>query len=164
MKLTDEQIKELSGWDGGSIELDDGRIIRAKVVPDEIASISDSDCYGKVSWVDRWNSQAVRPDEFDGKACKMWTQHDQYWWQPPEDVPTESLQELKNLVSDLMSYGFSGVVVELCSGVDAYNRPIVVDVRSLWGIDSVGNGYMGEVVSDLVSELGEGNNEVQWMD
>jgi hypothetical protein len=98
---------------------------------------------------------AVRPDDFDGNAEKLWLSSDFVWWQPPPDVPrtSEHFAAFRSQVRSLAEYGYCGVIVELLDGEDAYHRPIVREVASLWGIDSLDNGYLREVVGDLLSEL-----------
>jgi hypothetical protein len=88
----------------------------------------------------------------------MSTSHgDSYWWEPPSGdyaLATEAdVDKFASHVRDLVEYGFYGVVLELCDQLDVYGHPIVVDVASLWGIDSLEDGYLASVVSDLASEL-----------
>ena len=66
---------------------------------------------------------------------------------------TPEFAEFRRLVLDLLEYGYKGVTLELCDGTDAYGRPVVRDVASLWGIDSLDNGYLAEVISELAGEL-----------
>ena len=46
-----------------------------------------------------------------------------------------------------------GVVLELCEGEDHCGAPIVRDSASLWGIDSLEDGYLLTVVGELWGEL-----------
>ena len=75
-------------------------------------------------------------------------------WQPPSDIKrgTPEFHDLAILVRDLVEYGFYLVYVELLHGVDAYHRPIVIDMDVVGGVDSVSNSN----VSDLVRELVDG--------
>jgi len=156
MNVATLDLRELA-QDGDILKMDDGRSLRLRIETDPDTTVSDyPDAYGRVAWTTRdpyRYNDAPRPAGFDGKARKMSTQSASYWWQPPEDVPADQVDSLASLVRDLVNYGFSAVIVELLDGSDAYGRLIVVDVASLWGIDSLDDGYLATVVADLVDEL-----------
>lgn len=141
--------------------LPDGRYLRLRIQPDDDYNPFDEvDCYGRVSHVDnhrdRTTGWTLRPDGFDGNAEKVWAMHDNYWWQPPADGPrrgTDEFRKLRQLVCDLIAFGGQVVTVELLRGTDAYGRSIVRDVASLGGIDSLADGYLAEVVSDLIGQI-----------
>lgn len=146
--------------DGATVELEDGRRLRVRVVADEDASVNDYDCYGRIAWVEKdrdYGRDKPRPEGFDGRAHKLSTYHgERFWWQPPWDMgmPADDLARSRGQIVELVEYGFHGIILELLDGEDAYHRPIVVDVASLWGIDDVGSEYVREIVGELVGELG----------
>jgi hypothetical protein len=153
------QRKELADLynDGDTVELGDGRELRLRIEPDDINPFDEFDTYGKIAWSGRVNDYGYeqRPAGFDGNAERITILNDRVWWQPPADVKRSDphFRELRALVSDLASFGCVGVSLELLEGEDAYGRPIVRRVASLWGIDSLANGYLAEVVSELAAEL-----------
>lgn len=148
--------------DGDTIELVDGRTLRLRIEVDQDTSISDYECYGEIApakvW-DRDGMRATRPRDFTGNAEKLWTCEsgsECFWWEPPKDGPkrTEpSFAAFRQQVRELVTWGFKGVILERLDGEDAYGRPIVTQTASLWGIDSLENGYLAEVVRDLADEL-----------
>lgn len=146
--------------DGDTLELPDGRVLRLKIVPDEDASINDDEFYGRVSFdrVRRNNyGNEMRPEGFTGNAEKLWYGNDgPWWWEPPVDVKRTDPQfgALRDSVRELLAFGYKGVTLELVSSCDHCHRSGVVESASLWGIDSLDNGYIHEVVGELASELG----------
>jgi hypothetical protein len=157
----DIDLSELTD-DGDTIEIEDGRKLRLRIEVDQDASINDYDSDGKVEWTrrDRDYGRTVRPDDFDGAARIIETDGDSsLWWQPPSPKmigcvwTPEQMRSEQARITELVRYGFRGVVLELLDGVDAYNRPIVKEVASLWGIDSLENGYLASVLYDLLAEL-----------
>lgn len=124
--------------------------------------INDCDCYGKVAWPVRNDyTREGRPVGFTGAAVKLRTMYgDAYWWEPyREGHKVYNSPADQQPVEDLMNgYGPYGVVVELhdvetcqcCGHTEVSER----DVASLWGIDSLENGYKAEVISELLAELG----------
>jgi hypothetical protein len=140
---------------GDTVELEDGRTLRLLIRPDEYNNPFDVyDCYGKVAPLDRHNRQ--RPDGFDGNAEKLTIFNDVIWWQPPADAPqrgTEEFAKFRSLIIDLASWGAKVVTLEILDGIDAYGRPIVVAVANLAGIDSLEDGYLAQVVSELYELL-----------
>ena len=143
--------------DGDTVELEDGRIARLLVTHDEINPFDEYECYGQVASVARWHQDQQRPSGFNGNAEKLTIFNDVIWWQPPADAPqrgTDDFAKLRSLVIDLASFGMKSVALEILDGTDAYRRPIVVDVASLGGIDSLEDGYLAEVVSQLAAEVG----------
>ena len=141
--------------DGDVIKLADGRSLRLRIEVDQDASINDFDCYGKVEWTRRNDYGSVRPDGFSGRARIIDTDYpDNLWWEPYEELTDEQIRREMPRISDLVRYGFKGVILELLDGTDSYGRPIVVNHASLWGIDSLDNGCLAEVIGELVQELG----------
>src|ERR1035437_10345370 len=129
-------LAQLRG-DGDTLELADGRMLRLKIEVDQDTSINDSDVYGHV---EQYSHDYIR----DGHEPR------------PADGPKRGTLEFgtfRRQVRDLLEMGFSGVTLELCSGTDAYGRPIVINVASLWGIDSFEGGYLFEVVAELAAEV-----------
>jgi hypothetical protein len=146
--------------DGDTLELDDGRTLRLKIEVDQDTSIGDfPDCYGRLTEERvRMNEYGwyARPSDMSGNAEKLWYGNDgPWWWEPPTDVKRSDpvFKSLRDNVRELLAFGFKGVILELLQGEDAYHRPIVVESASLWGIDSLDNGYIHEVVSELADEL-----------
>ena len=146
--------------DRAEVKLSRGRMLRLRIEPDQDSDLNDFDCYGRTAPTKRSRYSDypdTRPQGFDGNAEKIWLGGDAIWWQPPADGPargTAEFRSLRALVRDLAEYGFHGVVLELTRGVDAYHRPIVRNVASLWGIDSLEDGYLREVAGELAAELG----------
>jgi hypothetical protein len=153
------QVVDALGDDGTTVKTDSGHVYRLRVEADQDTDVSDFDCYGRIglSERDRHTGRERRPDGFDGGAEKLSTLGGEVWWQPPSDMAIErgsqEWRDYRYFLSDLVSYGFKGVVLERLEGTDAYGRPIVVDVASLWGIDSLDNGYLAYLVGDLYEEI-----------
>jgi len=149
--------------DGDTVDLPDGRTLRVRIVVDEDHSVTDEEFWGEFEWVrgSRWDDHTRRPDGFDGNAEIFDRDHGSVlWWQPPRGDyalsygrGTKEFAEFRQSVRDLLNYGFKGVIVELLDGFDAYQRPIVTQSESLWGIDSVEDGALAYVVADLVAEM-----------
>ena len=147
--------------DGDVLKLDDGRVLRLRFEGDSDASINDYESDGKVEWMRRRDVRgygyvhSVRPDGFTG-AARIIDRDDHYdlWWQPYEELTTEQIRAEEPRIRDLVRYGFKGVILELCNGTDAYGRPIVENVASLWAVEwDADAAYIAEIVSDLASEL-----------
>ena len=159
MKLDDETLDALDE-DGAVVKLDDGTALRVRIEPDYDTNINDFDCYGAVEPAStRYNDYEEgprRPDGFDGNAEKIeYARGAWMWWQPPADIPRTdpAFPKFRDAVRDILEMGFSGVILERLDGTDAYGRDIVTDVASLWGIDSLADSYLREVVKDLAHDL-----------
>ena len=144
--------------DGDTIDLNDGRVLRLRIEVDQNSTVEDSpDLYGLVGWstTDRDTGHQRRPSNMNGSAEILRRDgHASLWWQAPADITDDKARrELRALVADLCDYGFKGVVLELCEGEDHYGAPIVRDSASLWGIDSLEDGYLLTVVGELWGEL-----------
>lgn len=155
--MTTPDLSQLTD-SGDILDLDDGRRLRLLIEPDDIDPFAEFDVYGKAASVGgRTNDYGyhVRPHGFNGNAEKIWISGDQVWWQPPDDVKRtdEGFDEFRSHVIELLTFGMTGVVLEVLQGEDAYSRPIVVKVASLWGIDSLDNGYLAEVLGELYEEV-----------
>jgi hypothetical protein len=144
--------------DGDTLEVDQTRALRLRIEVDQDASMNDYDGDGKVEWVridQSWSpSRHQRPDSFTGRARVI--DHDfpyVLWWEPWKGATDEQIVANTGRIVDLVRFGFKGVILELCDGRDAYGHWIVTKTASLWGIDSLDNGYLAEVVRDLVEEL-----------
>lgn len=147
--------------DGDTVELGDGRSLRLRIMPDDTDAFEEYDCYGLVEPVDTHRQgYSVRPSGFDGNSEKMWLQQNNgyIWWQPPKEGPkrgTVEFTSFKQHVNDIASFGMCVLVVEVCQGVDGYNRPIVTNVGSLGGIEPFPTDeYKAEIIGDIVAELG----------
>lgn len=147
--------------DGATVDLPDGRTLRVRVETDHDTTIDDFDCYGQTAWVeyDRdTGSASPRPDGFDGRARKLHAYGgDAFWWQPPFDMgmadDPETVRKNADLVVDLVSFGFKGVILEMLDGEDAYGSPIVRGVASVWGVDDTAEEYVRDLVGELATEL-----------
>lgn len=145
------EIEDLT-QDGDVIDLPDGRKLRLRIQPDDTNPFTEYETYGKVEWANR-RYERQRPDGFDGNAEIL----NGAWWQPPADGPkrgTEEFAKFRQLVLKLIEFGMETVILEVLDGEDAYHRPIVTQVTSLGGIDSLEDGYLAEVVKELGEELG----------
>lgn len=150
-------------YDDDTCELDDGRVIRLRVEPDDINPFEfyGDESYGKVAPVrnNRWSGRSYRPVGFTGNAEKIWPPQnsDPIWWEPPKDGPkrgTPEFKKLRALVADIAAFGLSRFVLELCDGKDAYSRSIVRRVASVGGIEpDPEHAYRMEIVTDLLYEL-----------
>lgn len=140
---------------GSTLDLEDGRKLRVLIASDDINPFDEYECYGKVSSVHHNRDRDERPRDFNGNAEKLWASGDQYWWQPPNDVKRSDpeFRKFRSLVIDLLAFGMTYVALEVLQGEDAYHQPIVVKVAGLGGIDSLGNGYLEEVLGDLYAEV-----------
>ena len=149
--------QSLLSSDGDTITLDDGRILRLRIEPDEWQDISDfGDCYGMAAWTEKdrcTGRDKPRPQGYDGRAQKLRLHHgNKLWWQPPADI--EDVSALRRLVLDILEYGMSVYRLELCEGFDAYGRPIVQDFATLGCVEPFADGdYAQEIVEDLTDQL-----------
>lgn len=147
--------------DGDTVKMDDHRELRLRIEVDQDATINDDEADGKVEWVrgDRdWSPMRYpRPNGFDGSARII--DHDNgyaLWWQPYEGLTDEQIRSERPRILDLVRYGFKGVILELLETIvdsQGGSHTVVVDTASLWGIDSLENGYLLEVVQELAAEL-----------
>ena len=162
MTATDLDLSTLME-NGDTLTLEDGRVLRLKIEPDYDASINDFDCYGQV-WENSLPRNEMgyytRPSTFTGNAEKLsWGNDGPWWWEPPTDVSRsdEMFRSLRDSVIQLLAYGFSGVMLELCKGNDYYGKLIVVNSVSLWGVDDATGGAIVDILADLADELGVTN-------
>jgi hypothetical protein len=146
--------------DGDIIDLEDGRKLRLRIESDPDASVNDYEGDGRVEWTRNNYYGAVRPSDFTGRARIMDRDHySTLWWEPPTPemvgcVWTEQqLREEESRIRLLLQDGFCVVTLELLDGKDAYGRPIVTEAQSLGAIDSLDNGKLAEVLSDLLAEM-----------
>lgn len=144
--------------DGDTLELEDGRVLRLKIEVDQDTELSDfPDCYGTIGDSRRNDGgNEIRPEGFTGNAEKLWYgNYGPWWWEPPTDLKRTDpvFKSLRDQVRELLAFGFKGVILELLSTCDGCGRSQVVKGASLWGIDSLDNGYIHEVVSELADEL-----------
>ena len=159
MKITKEQAEQLV--DNGTLQLDDGRVLRFREDADNDTTINDYDYLGKVAPIGRREYQPTRPEGFDGMAEKISTQGDTFWWQPPDDLRKGWLDNplratLRQSVQDILNYGYQVFIVELCHGTDGYGKPIVVDYGTLGGIEPfMGDDDKADYLMDIVFEINE---------
>lgn len=153
--LTTDQILSLTD-DDDVVDLDDRFSARLRIEPDEAHTVFDEDpeVFGKLEWVD--SPHGPRPHGFDGRSRKIHTSWQALWWQPPSDLPDEYLGSTAEKILDLVTYGYKGVILELRESItDAFGNShlVVVNETSLWGIDTLDDGYITDVVEDLAHEL-----------
>lgn len=141
---------------GDILDLGDGHFLRVKIGYDPYTDINDFDFYGQVGWGDKniWGRDQ-RPKGFDGNAEKIPVMHGMIWWQPPADIKrgTTVYKDLRDLVSDLASFGFKTVTLEYGHGADAYGNLIVRDYATVGGVDDTSPECLADILNDLVSEL-----------
>ena len=160
-------IKELAHnvvlYGEAGYDLPNGTTLRLREEPDNDTSLNDWDCYGKVEWLSGYGSRN-RPEHFNGMAEIMRTHRENYWWQPPSFdkqsiaqwySDSEYRNSLRNQVREILDFGFRVLILEVCSGEDAYGNPIVKDYTTIGGVeplidDTTTEGY----VYDMILELG----------
>lgn len=162
MSIAEELVK------GTTVTLPDGRLLRFTVTPDYDTSINDSDCYGRVEQVMNDRDLGLpkeRPAGFDGAAEKISCYSGgTFWWQPPighYGIPRdqwasdpELRQKTRSIVKDILEFGFSVFNLELCSGTDAYGKPIVVDYTSISGFEPLLSFEDSVwIVEDMLAEI-----------
>lgn len=152
-KLIQSVATDLAHHD--EVTLPDGRIVRFKEEPDWGTSIDDFvDCYGKVSHIGKWDDRPQRPDDFDGRARIVRSVHDRYWWQPPQDLADEYLNNTLRLVSEILEWGFYVYVVEVLELCGSCGRPEVTDTFAMGGMEPMMDmSNRIDVISDLLREL-----------
>lgn len=164
--------------EGEMLALPDGRSLRYKVDIDYGTEINDFDYLGKTSVVERDGrfgcyKQATRPREFDGNARIIEVygggnaSFHRVWWQPPTDWHTltpEVQRGIAKTVKDVLEFGYQAVTLELCDGLDAYKRPVVVRAEATgavepWSYDD--RAVLLDALGFLVGEmLADDNDEV----
>ena len=144
--------------DGDTLTLEDGRVLRLKIEVDQDASINDYEGDGRIEWTrddcDWVPRRTHRPADFSGRS-RIIKRDDGYslWWEPYSELTEDQIRKEEPRIRELVEYGFKGVILELCQGTDFYEQYVVQNVASLWGIDSLANGYLTEVVRELADEL-----------
>lgn len=150
-----------------SIVVDGARYVCAIELDDIMGAsyINSFDTYGKVEWrrpgFDRDGSRGTRPPHFTGAARLLTTDEgDRYWWEPYREGHKvyDSDATRAQVMALLNGEGPWGVTVTMfdvetcqcCGHTEVSER----DMASLWGIDSLENGYKAEVISELLAELG----------
>lgn len=166
--------------DGDTVELDDTHSLVLHVETDGDSSIRDADCWGLT---ERYahdycrEGRTQRPPEMDGSARKIEVDRGYWvWWQPADhlkspkrwarawsDAGTEppvsyadALRQHVELATELLRYGFKQVGLELRETLtDSLGHEHSVTIETAWlgGIDSLGDGYLAEVLGELVDEL-----------
>lgn len=134
--------------------------------PDEDTSVmDDGDWFGELAPVTyRHNRYGdPRPAGFDGRARKLYTRHETYWWQPPADV--DDTATLSRELLDLMEQGYSVIIVSLKRMCDCCDQWKEVGYETLGGVALIGNytenlAELRGVVCDLL-DMTIGDLEVQ---
>lgn len=171
LSLTHDQSQELADNAAqglpATIDIGDGYTVRLTVDYDDVCTVNDFDCYGKVFDARRnaWTGgHAERPEGCDGMAeIIVYGKGDAVWWQPPsfdkEDrrrwhTDREYRDALRRQVSDLLAFGFQMLRLELCHGTDAYGNMIVVDYNIIGGIEPfIDAEDLASHVRDLAYEI-----------
>jgi hypothetical protein len=146
------------GDDGDIFELADGRSLRLRIEVDQDTEINDSDCYGKVEWIQRGHHRDPRPEGFDGRARKLWGASDPFWWQPWEGATDAEIAEFVPRIQELAEYGFKLVGLELRETLldsRKFEHTIVVDVAWIGGVDAFYPELIGELVAELRAQVEE---------
>jgi hypothetical protein len=94
----------------------------------------------------------------------MPTHSDQYWWQPPSFdkwsitqwySDSEYRNTLRNQVREILDFGFRILILEVCSGEDAYGNPIVQDYATIGGVEPlISDETTEDYVYEMLYELG----------
>lgn len=138
------------------VDLPDGRSLRLRCEQDDY-SVLDDDWYGKIAPEKyRWGTREYRPEGFNGRARKIRTRSDTFWWQPPDDVTDDQLNNLLNTLVDILEYGYSVLTLELLAPErDIYGYRPVLAAASLGGMEPFpDDDHVRDVVADLACELG----------
>lgn len=141
------------------VPISDDCFLRLRDEPDLYTTISDfSDAYGEVYPTARDRDSGFRmerPRTFDGAARILITHDGGWWWQPPKEiVKAETLNAIATTVKDILNYGFTTYILELCKGTDAYGKPIVVAYACLPGVEPFASPEeMGWMLADLYDDL-----------
>lgn len=169
MSATTDRVADLLAQlieDGDTVALGDGRTLVLHVERDDIdplTLINDADCWGRVAW-DRPNrdtGQSVRPDGFTGAARKFslygYALEGTVWWEPyREGHHVVDDPETVAYMRELLAEGFQQVGLELretLTDSQGHEHAVTVDTAWLGGTDSLGNGFLREVLGDLLAEL-----------
>lgn len=156
-----EKIKRWQADEHAIIEVDNDRWA-LKIERDDIPAsrlINDAGCWGKVSkyaYDYSHDSREPRPKEFTGAARKIQVDRGYWmWWEPYREEGGKVYDDADsfNEVRRLLEEGFLGVTVILQRRCDCCGQLKEVGRDSLWGIDSLENGYGATVVGDLVDEI-----------
>lgn len=148
--------------DGDTYELDDTHRLVLHVEPDYHTSVfDDTDCYGKLAWVERnrdTGQPKARPEGFNGSAIKLSTYDNSVWWQPWDgyhQLPLDEQRDARSRIRDLIEYGYKCAGVELQQLIEderGGDHWVTVAVDWLGGIDEM----YAEAVSDLVAQVMDG--------
>jgi len=176
MNVTDDELTAILDAltdDGDTYEVDARLTLVLHIEYDPDTSINDYDCYGRTErYSHRYyngEQRTPRPDDMDGSARKIEVDRgDWMWWQPSDDMksakawggpPDEYPAALRahiDLATDLLRGGFKMVGLELRERVTdswGHTHTVTVDQQWLGGIDSLDNGYIRTIISDLLVEL-----------
>ncbi|HWC37358.1 MAG TPA: hypothetical protein VG476_02460 [Acidimicrobiales bacterium] len=146
-------LAELRG-NGDTIDLDDGRTLRLRFERDDLDPFREfEESYGQVTHETstRVNDFGyhVRPDGFGGRSRKVTVLGDTYWWNPPDDMPDDQIEQGKQTVRDLIEFGLCGVILEVIDPKD-----YLTDSESLWALEPSPDGdYLLDIVGDLWGEI-----------
>jgi len=157
---------------GDTYEMEDGRTLRLVIEPDTDTHVNDYECYGETSkyayrYTDR-EGRAERPAHFDGNAEKIEVDRGLWvWWQPPrgemawtepDGTParrgSETFDKCRSEVIDLLRAGFYSVGIEVAHDCPTCTHTHQADSAYIGGVDSVANGYLADLLPDLLSEVG----------
>ena len=151
----------------GFVSFANERRIIFRTQTDHETELNDFDYLGKIAQVVRQpysNRSKPRPDGFDGRAEIIRTPWTEVWWQPPFDYLSLSIEvrdKVRQTAKDVIAYGFDVYIVELCEGVDAYGKPIVVKYRDVGGIEPMlSEEDKVSTVSELLNELADANGDL----
>lgn len=152
MAITDDQLDELG--QEGQVDISPELRLTFSDSPDEFSNLGDlPECYGRFEFLDRGHHQDQRPEGYDGRALKLWTASNPYWWQPPDGVTGENLAALRSTVLDILSFGFVVYAVRAWKRC-AHCGERASEVESLGGLEPCLTGEdRREILRDLVETL-----------
>ena len=161
MKLTDDQVAQL--LDDETVNIGDRFALELKFEYDDLTTINDFDCYGRVSFNTRKNwysNTGSRPEDFDGMAEIIDWRDGRAWWQPPTDCRDQWYSDpkfrssLRQQVRDILDYGFQTVFLNLIETCDHCGTRRTIDFAVLSGIEPLlDSNLMSVYVHDLAADL-----------
>ena len=151
----------------GFVSFANERRVIFRTESDNNTELNDFDYLGKIAHVIRnpYSGQhKPRPEGFDGRAEIIRTPWTEVWWQPPFDYESLSIEvrdQVRQTAKDVIAFGFDVYIVELCEGLDAYGKPIVVKYRDVAGIEPMlSNEDKVSTVSELLNQLADANGDL----
>jgi hypothetical protein len=125
---------------------------------DADTQLADFDCYGRVEWIGR-RPEMQRPAGFSGRAEKIHTGRDAYWWEPPADIApavwhsdAQLRRSLRHSVLDILAHGFQIVSLSGRRRCECCGSVREVTGAALGGVDPFPDAsYLRDIIQDLGS-------------